>query len=49
MNAVKGAGRHSVGGIWFVIGLNKGAERMLEVDIVVQWKASDDGSWGKMG
>ena len=43
VDAVKGASRRSVGGVWFVVGLNVAAKRMLTIEVAVQRKMSDDG------
>ena len=45
MNAVKGACSNSVGWIVFLVGLNKAAKRMLEINVVVQRKSRDDCTW----
>ena len=44
VDAVKCAGRHGVGGIWFVVGLNAAAKGMLAIDVAVQREMCDDGT-----
>ena len=44
-SAVKGARSNSVGWIVFLVGLDKAAKRMLEIDVAVQRKSRDDCAW----
>ena len=41
-DAVWGASRRSVAGMWFVIGLNMAAKGVLVIDVAVQKKMCDD-------
>ena len=44
VDAVKGAGSRGVGWIRLVVGLNAGSKWMLAIEVVIQWKACDDGT-----
>ena len=44
VDAVECVDCHGVGGIWFIVGLNVAAKRMLEICVAVQREVCDDGT-----